>query len=192
MSWGPLRYAAPVAHDDAGAGSIDYTITDATEADAELLASLIRASLADVAERFGLTPENSPTHPSNCTPEWIHTALAKGHRYFIMKTRRGPAGCVALEHANADVCYLERLAVLPGFRRRGFGEALVHHVMDRARELKADRVEIGTISVDVALRVWYEKLGFSVTSTARFEHLPFEVTFMRKPVADNPASEGRA
>ncbi len=168
---------------------MDYSITHATEADAELLASLIRASFADVAERFGLTPENSPTHPSNCTPEWIHSAFARGHRYFIMRTPQGPAGCVALEHANAEVCYLERLAVLPRLRRRGFGEALVNHVMEGARELGADRVEIGTISDDVALRVWYEKLGFSVTSTARFEHLPFEVTFMRRPVAEDAGSE---
>lgn len=170
---------------------MDYTITDATEADAELLASLIRASFADVAERFGLTPENSPTHPSNCTPEWIHTAFAKGDRYYIVQTPQGPAGCVALEHANADVCYLERLAILPRFRRRGFGEALVNHVMNRARELEAERVEIGTISADAPLRAWYEKLGFSVTGTARFEHLPFEVTFMRKPVAGSAVSQGR-
>jgi GNAT superfamily N-acetyltransferase len=170
---------------------MDYVIADAPEADAELLASLIRASFADVAERFGLTPENCPTHPSNCTPEWIHAAFAKGDRYYIMQTSQGPASCVALEHAEADVCYLERLAVLPRFRRHGFGEALVNHVMNRARELDADRVDIGTISADAALRAWYERLGFSVTTTARFEHLPFEVTFMRKALVDNAVSGER-
>ena len=52
--------------------------------------------------------------------------------------------------------------------------------MTKAREVGARRVELGIISADVELRRWYEKLGFSVTNTARFEHLPFEVTFMRK------------
>ena len=160
--------------------SMDYIITDATEADAGLLASLIRGSFADVAERFGLTPENCPTHASNCTPEWIHSAFAKGVKYYLMQTPQGPVGCVALERAETEVCYLERLAVLPPFRGHGFGKALVNHVVDRARELDMHRVEIGIISADARLREWYGKLGLSATTTAQFKHLPFEVTFMRK------------
>jgi N-acetylglutamate synthase-like GNAT family acetyltransferase len=167
---------------------VDYVITDATEADVELLASLIRESFADVAQRFGLTPENSPTHPSNCTPEWIRSAFAKGIRYYIIRTEQGPVGCVALEHANADLCYLERLAVLPSFRGYGLGKALVGHVVSKARELGAHRVEIGIISADAELREWYERLGFSVTTTAQFEHLPFEVTFMRKALVNDTVS----
>jgi len=165
---------------------VDYVITDATEADAGLLASVVRESFADVAERFGLTPENSPTHPSNCAPEWISSAFAKGVRYYIIRTDQGPVGCAALEHANADVCYLERLAVLPTFRGHGFGKALVNHAMDKARGLDARRVEIGIISADAELRKWYERLGFSVTTTAQFKHLPFEVTFMRKVLMNAP------
>jgi GNAT superfamily N-acetyltransferase len=159
---------------------MDYSITDATEADAGLLASIIRGSFADVAKRFGLTPENAPTHPSNCTPEWIHSAFAKGVRYYLLQGPRGAVGCVALEHAEAEVCYLGRLAVLPPFRGRGLGKALVDHVMEKARELDVRRVELGIISADAGLREWYEKLGFSATNTVQFEHLPFEVTFMRK------------
>ena len=159
---------------------MDYIIRDATEADADLLVSLIRGSFADVAERFGLTPENAPTHPSNCTPEWIHSAFAKGVRYYLMQGPQGPVGCVALEHAETEVCYLGRLAVLPPFRGHGFGRALVDHVMDKARELGVRRVELGIISADARLREWYEKLGFSAMTTAQFKYLPFEVTFMRK------------
>ena len=170
---------------------MDYTITDATEADAGLLASLIRESFADVAERFGLTPENSPAHPSNCTPEWVRSAFAKGVRFRLMQAPEGPAGCVALEHAKSDVCYLERLAVLPSFRRHGFGRALVNHAIDEARKLGVKRVELGVISEQADLREWYEKQGFSVTTTARFEHLPFEVAFMRKVLVDDMAPEGR-
>jgi ribosomal protein S18 acetylase RimI-like enzyme len=167
---------------------VDYAITEATEADAVLLASLIREAFAGVAQRFGLTPENSPTHPSNCAPEWISSAFAKGVRYYVMRNDQGPAGCVALEQAGAGLCYLERLAVLPSYRRSGLGKALVDHVMTKAREGGARRVEVGIISDDVELRRWYEKLGFSMSTTARFEHLPFDVTFMRKPLVDNPIS----
>ena len=168
---------------------MDYNIADTTEADAELLASLIRRSFADVAERFGLTPENSPTHPSNCTPEWIRSAFDRGARYYLMQTPREPVGCVALEHPEPDLCYLGRLAVLPSFRRSGFGRALVDHAVGEARQLGASRVELGTISAQAELREWYEKQGFSVTTTRKFEQLPFEVTFMRKVLADNPMSQ---
>jgi N-acetylglutamate synthase-like GNAT family acetyltransferase len=168
---------------------MDYIIMDATEADAEPLASVIRESFADVAERFGLTPENSPAHPSNCTPEWVRSAFAKGVRYYLMQTPDGPVGCVALERAAPDVCYLERLAVLPPFRRHGLGRALVNHAVDKAQQLGVHRVELGTISAQAELRRWYEKQGFSVTTTAQFEHLPFEVTFMRKVLVDNAMSQ---
>ena len=159
---------------------MDYVIAEAAETDADLLASLIREAFADVAVRFGLTPENSPTHPSNCTPDWIRAAFAKGIRHFLLTTPEGPAGCVALEQANTDVCYLERLAVLPAYRRNGFGEALVSYTVDRARELGARRVELGMVAAQTELREWYERLGFSVTSVVRFEGKRFEVAFMRK------------
>jgi N-acetylglutamate synthase-like GNAT family acetyltransferase len=168
---------------------VDCVITEATEADAVLLASLIRESFAGVAQRFGLTPENSPTHPSNCAPEWIRSAVAKGVSYYVIRNDGGPVGCVALEQAGAGLCYMERLAVLPPFRRRGLGKVLVDHVMTTAREVGARRVELGIISDDVELRRWYEKLGFSVIRTARLEHLAFEVTFMRKTLGNSAISK---
>ncbi len=168
---------------------MDYTITDSTEADAELLASLIRQSFADVAERFGLTPESAPTHPSNCTPEWIHSAFAKGVRYYLLRAFQEPVGCIALEQPEPDLCYLGRLAVLPPFRRHGLGRALVDHAIAKARQLGARRVVLGIISAQAELREWYERQGFSVTNTARFDHLPFEVAFMRKALADDTMSQ---
>jgi GNAT superfamily N-acetyltransferase len=169
---------------------MDYVITEAAEADADLLASLIRESFASVATRFGLTPDNAPRHPSNCTTEWIRAAFAKGVRYYLLQTPQGPAGCVALEQANAEVCYLERLAVLPAFRRSGFGEALVGHVVDKARELGVRRVELGMVAAQEELRKWYEGLGFSLTNVVRFEGTQFEVGFMRKTLVDETADSG--
>jgi N-acetylglutamate synthase-like GNAT family acetyltransferase len=88
-------------------------------------------------------------------------------------------GCVALEQINDEVCYLERLAVLPGQRRQGFGEALVKQVLSNARLLDARRVEIGIIGDHQELRDWYEKLGFEEeVESKKFPHLVFRVTFM--------------
>jgi N-acetylglutamate synthase-like GNAT family acetyltransferase len=158
------------------------TIREATRDDVPLLTTLVRTSFRDVAERFHLTPDNCPKHPSNCTPEWFETALEKGVRYYILEENKTSCGCVALEQVKPDICYLERLAVLPQFRRKGFGEALVKHIITEARKLGIRRVEIGIIAEQTELKEWYEKLGFVFTKEAQFEHLPFRVAFMAKAI----------
>jgi N-acetylglutamate synthase-like GNAT family acetyltransferase len=157
-----------------------FVIRNTTNDDIELLTTLIRTSFRDIAERFNLTPENCPTHPSNCTTEWVKSALKKGIKYYILETKNNPCGCVALECARPDVCYLERLSVLPKFRRMGFGKALVNHVINEAKKLGACHIEIGIISDQIELREWYKKIGFSLKNETKFEHLPFKVTFMSK------------
>lgn len=154
------------------------TIKEATKEDIPLLSRLIRSSFRDVAERFHLTPQNAPKHPSNCTEEWVRTAMDKGNRYFLLEALERPCGCVALERANPQVCYLERLAVLPEVRKRGFGEILVRHAVEEVRKIGDQRLEIGIIAEQSDLRDWYIKRGFVLTHTRRFEHLPFEVAFM--------------
>lgn len=154
------------------------SIRQATPDDAPLLAALIRAAFRDVAERFGLTPENCPTHPSNCTEGWVRDAMARGVRCYVLEADGRPAGCVGLELADEEAAYLERLSVLPEFRRRGFGAALVAHVGQEARRLGRRRLQIALIADHRDLRHWYKKLGFRETGVRRFEHLPFDVLFM--------------
>jgi N-acetylglutamate synthase-like GNAT family acetyltransferase len=149
-----------------------------TEEDARVLAETIRRSFGDVAERFGLTQENAPRHPSNCTVDWIRKDMERGVNYFAMENRECIIGCVALERANTGVCYLERLAVLPDHRRRGFGKTLVEHVLSKAKGLGVNYVGIGIIAEHTELRDWYRKLGFVEGESREFPHLPFRVTFM--------------
>ncbi len=53
-------------------------IREAGSADAEVLANIIRSAFRDVAERFSLTPENCPKHPSNYTTAWVDADLGRG------------------------------------------------------------------------------------------------------------------
>ena len=149
-----------------------------TEEDARVLAETIRKSFQDVAERFGLTPENAPRHPSNCTVDWIREDMKGGVSYFAIENRNHVVGCVALERPNTEVCYLERLAVLPDQRRHGFGKALVNHVLSEAKHLGVDYVSIGIIAEQTELKDWYKGLGFVEGESKEFPHLPFRVTFM--------------
>ena len=151
--------------------------------DVPTLAALIRDSYRDVAQRFNLTPENCSKHPSNCTPKWIRKDFARGVSYYILDHDGKPAGCAALEKPTGDLGYLERLAVLPDKRRKGFGGKLVAHVFDRARDAGIKLISIGIIAEQTDLKLWYEKIGFIEGDTKEFEHLPFLVTFMRYHLA---------
>ena len=153
-------------------------IRKAVSGDISQVSTLIQMGFRDVAEKFGLTPENCPKHPSNCTDRWIENDLNRGVSYYILESDDVPSGCVALEIADNDVCYLERLAVLPKRRRNGFGKALACHVITEARTLGAGRIDIGVIANHTELKAWYKNLGFVETGTKEFEHLPFLVTFM--------------
>lgn len=158
-------------------GSIIH-IREANSADICLLSRLVRQSYREVADRFELTPANCPKHPSNCTDEWIENDFERGGSYFILEHRGIPAGCIAIEKAEADLCYLERLAVLPHERKNGLGSQLVEHAFHTARRLGSKKISIGIIAAQTELKQWYRKFGFVEGETREFSHLPFMVTFM--------------
>ena len=149
-----------------------------TKEDVQVLAKTIRSSFLDITERFGLTPENAPRHPSNCTVDWIQKEMEDGVTYFAIENENHVFGCIALEQANSEVCYLERLAVLPNQRRSGFGKALVEHALSEAKLHGFNYISIGIIAEQTELKKWYTGLGFVEGESKEFPHLPFRVTFM--------------
>jgi len=167
--------------------------------DLRVLEETIRKSFRDVAQRFDLTPENAPRHPSNCTVEWIQKDIDRGVTFFVIENEENIVGCVALELANPDVCYLERLSVLPNQRHRGFGKALVDHAFSKAIFLGAKFVNIGIIAEHTELKNWYKQIGFVEGESKVFPNLPFRVTFMAYDLIKNcqqanppdPRSAGR-
>jgi GNAT superfamily N-acetyltransferase len=157
---------------------MEYTIRKCTREDADILAEIIRGSFRGVAECFGLTPENCPRHASNCTPDWIEKDMDRGVTYFVLESEGRGAGTVALEPVRPGLCNLERLAVLPGERKRGFGRALVNHVFSEAGKLGCNTIRIGVIADQAELKDWYRSFGFVEMESREFSHLPFLVTFM--------------
>lgn len=160
-----------------------HPIRQAQPEDLPVLAGMIRDAYRDVALRFGLTPENCPKHPSNCTDEWIRRDWDRGVTYYLLHHGQIPVGCAALEMADAGTAYLERLAVLPAHRKRGYGRALARHVVTCAAAAGAGRVSIGIIAAQTELKHWYARMGFVEGETRAFAHLPFSVTFMMSTVA---------
>jgi N-acetylglutamate synthase-like GNAT family acetyltransferase len=89
-----------------------------------------------------------------------------------------PVGCVAIEMASTQLCYLERLAVLPQERHKGFGHQLLEYAFRIAREENAKKISIGIIAKQADLKQWYQNIGFIECETKEFNHLPFQVCFL--------------
>jgi N-acetylglutamate synthase-like GNAT family acetyltransferase len=155
-------------------------IRQAEKADLDILLSLIRNSFNSVAKKLKLTVENCPKYVAFYTKERLLSDFEKGMKYYILLKEGQPCGCVALEKAKANVCYLERLAVLPEYRKKGYGAMLVNHIFKNASRLGAKRMELAMIAKDKKLKNWYKKFGFVQKCTRKIDHLPFIVAFMYK------------
>lgn len=172
------RGAQPGGEPLGGRRQVAIDFQQATLEDAEIVARVIRRSFRDVAERFKLEPENAPTHPSNCQPDWIRSDLRRGVSYYLLRSNESVAGCVALEFASSSVAYVERLGVPPEQRGRGYGAALLQHALRRARSAGATVVSVGVIAENTELVSWYEHFGFAQSGTRHFPHLPFTVSYL--------------
>ena len=154
------------------------SIVKAPRQDAPAIAGIIRKSHKSVAEKFRLTLENCPTHPSLCQAEWVEKGMDRGEIYYLYLERGEMKGCVAFATPEPGIGYLNRLSVLPRHRRQGIGKALVDHVLSQARQHKLKEVTIGIIHAHTQLKDWYMKLGFQSVGTKDFNHLPFTVHYL--------------
>jgi diamine N-acetyltransferase len=147
-------------------------------------AKLIRRSFETVARDLNLTKENCPTHASFTTDKQLFELYEKGLWFFGLFENGNQTGFVAIEKVDIATCYMEKLAVLPAVRHKGYGEKLVRFSADFAARQGALKLSIGTIHEHGVLKEWYKKLGFTETGLKKFAPLPFTVCFMEKELKD--------
>jgi diamine N-acetyltransferase len=145
-------------------------------------ASIIRRSFMSVAKDFHITQENCPTNPAFITSEKLMESKNKGIKFFGLFHGNIQIGCVAIEKAKDDVFYMERLAVVPKHRHKGYGKELTDFVFKYAGFQGGKEVSIGIINENIELKNWYIKYGFTETSIRKYDHLPFTVCFMEKRI----------
>jgi len=165
-----------------GDGCGRFVIRRAHRRDAEALAALIRCAYRDVAERFDLTADNAPSHPSNCRADWITRDLARGRRYYLLRRGGTLCGCVALRWTAGQVAYVERLAVPTACRRQGLGRALLDCALREAACAGKRQLRLGLIAEHVELVNWYRRRGFVWLRRESHAHLPFTVAVYRAPI----------
>ncbi|WP_371380029.1 GNAT family N-acetyltransferase [Sporomusa aerivorans] len=151
-------------------------------ADQDLTDSIIviRNSFATVAGEFNLTPDNAPTNPAFIEVRHLKRMREKGIVMFGVFHDESQVGFVAVEKKAENEFYMERLAVLPEYRHKGYGRKIVEHVSAYVAGQGGGRVLIGMIDEHVLLKAWYCSLGFKEQHVARHVHLPFAVCYMEK------------
>jgi ribosomal protein S18 acetylase RimI-like enzyme len=149
------------------------------EHDLKKSVEVIRASFKTVAAELKLTQNNCPTHPSLITLDRL-LELKNKARLFGLFLNDLQVGFVAIEKADDTLYYLDKLAVLPEHRHKGYGKKLVQLVLSDVKEHKGEKVALGMINESAILKNWYQQLGFMEVGTKSFEHLPFTVCFMEK------------
>jgi ribosomal protein S18 acetylase RimI-like enzyme len=143
-------------------------------------ANVIRESFATVAEQLGLTQDNAPTNPAFIETRHLQNMRKKGIKMLGVFYAQVQIGFVAIEKKPGNSFYMERLAVLPNYRHKGFGRRIVEYVADYIAGQGGEAVLIGVINEHEVLKAWYRTLGFVDLRTERFAHLPFVVCYMEK------------
>lgn len=152
------------------------------ETELENSVKVIADSFATVAAEFKLTKENCPTHPSFVTLKQLTEMKRKGLKLFGLFEGEVQVGFIAVEKKKDKVFNLEKLAVLPEHRHKGYGGELCAFVDDFVKSAAGKTISIGIINEHTVLKQWYISKGYHETALTKFAHLPFTVCFMEKPI----------
>jgi ribosomal protein S18 acetylase RimI-like enzyme len=152
----------------------------ANENEMENSVKVIVDSFQTVAVEFNLTKDNCPTHPSLVTLKQLHEMKRKGLKLFGLFENDVQVGFVAAEKKKHKIYNIEKLAVLPEYRHKGYGGKLLEFAEGYVKNAEGEKLSIGIINEHTVLKKWYTTKGFQETSVMKFEHLPFTVCFMEK------------
>jgi len=147
---------------------------------------LLRAAFGTVARDFGLTEESAPTNAAFTTLENLRWHVQNGLTLYGMHCGATLVGCVAIKKSKGDeaVFYIERLAVDPENRHRGYGDQLLSFAVEHIRGIGGTTASIGLMDNNERLKEWYRSKGFVQHDCRRIAHLPFKVCFMSKNLVD--------
>lgn len=136
-----------------------HTITQLAPDDIPAAAEVIRQAFATVAEAFDLTEENCPTNGAFLRDAALAEEQERGTVLYGLSDEDGLSGCMALKRKDEATFSLEKLAVAPWSRNRGYGRALVAHAVEEVRRAGGGTICIGAMYENRKLVRWYERQG---------------------------------
>jgi len=145
--------------------------------------AFLRVMQLAFAEHAGRLDPPSGTHTE--TLDDVRAAIARGGA-FLARIGGEPAGC-ARWRLEPEFIYGERVGVLPAFRGRGVGAALMRAIEDVGRAVGRPQVRIGTRAQLQDNRRFYEGLGYRVLREQRHPRGTDTILWMGKALPAGPA-----
>ena len=141
---------------------------------------IIRNSHQTVADAFGITVENAPRYVAFATDEnRLFWHMDSEHRLMFVEEENGILrGYYSLLLKEDHECELGNLSVLPEYRHRGIGTALLQHAIRIARAQDCSTMRLSIVEENSILRRWYEQNGAVHTGTEKFDFFPFTCGYM--------------
>jgi ribosomal protein S18 acetylase RimI-like enzyme len=156
----------------------DIQFVEATEEDS---ATLLRLLLTAFQEYDGMLDPPSGGHAE--TIDSVRSKLAAGSA--VLATAEGEPVGFAFHQPQDTYIYFSRLSVLPAFRNRGIGRALIDYVERRALVTGAAGVRLGVRMQLPHLIERYEKLGYRITKYMTHDgYAQPTYVYMEKPVGN--------
>ncbi|MCL2637816.1 MAG: GNAT family N-acetyltransferase [Oscillospiraceae bacterium] len=159
-----------------------YHVKEITKEEIPMSAEIIRCSFQTIADEFGITEENTPTHGTFLQDEKLLGDFEAGVKMLGLFEWEKQVGFVAVETKDGENYYVEKLAVLPSFRHRRGGKDLMKAAEEYIRESGGKIISIGIIYENKLLLEWYKLLGYEETGIKIFPNFPFTVCFMKKEI----------
>jgi ribosomal protein S18 acetylase RimI-like enzyme len=117
---------------------------------------------ASIVEEGGAFPTEPPATASDFERAWVG---GKDREVTIARAGGRLVGsCYVMPNYGGRAAHIANAGYMvhPDFRRRGLGEALVNHSLERARRLGFDAIMFNLVFESNPARSLYERLGFGV------------------------------
>jgi N-acetylglutamate synthase-like GNAT family acetyltransferase len=143
-------------------------IREATESDLSAVVRLLAQLAPDVADREDL----SAPLPFEYHPTLRRIQETPGLHIFVLEERKKVLGTVALiivpnlSHRATPFAIIENMVVDEKVRSKGYGELLIKHAIEAAREAGCYKVSLTSGKRRTDAHRFYDRLGFKRTHEA--------------------------
>jgi N-acetylglutamate synthase-like GNAT family acetyltransferase len=147
----------------------DIHIRHADHTDIDALVALVESAYRGDSSRQGWTSEADLIGGQRTSPHEM-TTLLDGGEILVAETGREIVGCCHLSRIDEQTVHFGTFAVNPLAQGGGLGRRLFAAAEEEAAlHFQATEIVIEVVAQQVALKEWYDRLGFSLTGRS----LPF-------------------
>ncbi len=148
--------------------------------------SLIKKSFQTVAEELQMTKGIFPASGAFFDKNGFHKLLNKGAQLFGLyhkdDTVRQLIGCVAINSKDGRKYKIMKLAILPDYRKKGYGSLLMNFIEEYIFVLGGQAISLGMVLENEVLKNWYINRNYQIIKTSPYKKTNFNICFMEKRI----------